>query len=127
MTMLQTFVEPTIAAPIGPYSHATAAAGLLFCTGQLPLEPDGAFLDGSAAEQARRCLQNLAAVCRGAGTDLALALRVMIYMTDLAEFPAVNAVYADMLPNRPARTTIGVAALPMGVAVEMDAIVALER
>ena len=125
MPKVQTLVEPSIAAPIGPYSHATVAGGLLFCTGQLPLDAGGAVVSDEPAAQARRCLENLAAVCTGAGTSLAAAARVTVYMTDLSAFPAVNEVYGELLPHHPARTTIGVAALPMGVAVEIDAIVAL--
>ena len=125
MPSVQTFVEPSVAEPIGPYSHATVAGGLLFCTGQLPLDAEGTVVSDDPAAQARQCLENLAAVCAGAGTSLAAAARVTVYMTDLSAFPAVNAVYADLLPHHPARTTIGVAALPMGVSVEIDAIVAL--
>lgn len=125
MSPVTTIVEPSIAEPIGPYSHATVAGGLLFLTGQLPLDASGAIVSEDPAAQARQCLENLAAVCEGAGVSLADAARVTIYMTDLGAFPAVNEVYAEFLPHKPARTTIGVAALPMGVGVEMDAIVAL--
>jgi 2-iminobutanoate/2-iminopropanoate deaminase len=125
VSSVTTIVEPTIAAPIGPYSHATIAGGMLWCTGQLPLDAAGQVVSEEPAAQARQCLENLAAVCAGAGTSLAAAARVTIYMTDLGAFPAVNEVYAELLPHHPARTTIGVAALPMGVAVEIDAIVAL--
>jgi len=112
---------------IGPYSHAVRAGDLLFCSGQIPLDPQtGEIVGASAAEQARRCLQNLGAVCEAAGTTLARAARLTIYMTDLAAFSEVNEVYASFFAeDPPARVTVGVAGLPRGAYVEIDAIVAL--
>ncbi len=112
---------------IGPYSHAVKAAGLLVCSGQIPLDPTtGELVGATAAEQARRCLENLQAVCAAGGTSLDSALRMTIYMTDLSEFAAVNEVYASFFPeDPPARVTVGVAALPKGAYVEIDALVAL--
>jgi 2-iminobutanoate/2-iminopropanoate deaminase len=112
---------------IGPYSQAVRFGELLFCSGQIPLDPDSGELVGvDAAMQARRCLENLAAVCEAAGTSLARALRVTVYMTDLAEFAAVNDVYAAFFAQGPpARVTVGVAQLPKGAYVEIDAVVAL--
>ncbi len=115
-------------AAIGPYSHAVRSGGLLFCSGQIPLDPDSGELAGhTPAEQARRCLQNLEAVCAAAGTSLARALRLTVYMTDLDAFAAVNEVYAAFfeVDAPPARVTVGVSALPKGAQVEIDAIVAL--
>jgi 2-iminobutanoate/2-iminopropanoate deaminase len=114
-------------AAIGPYSHAVAAAGLLFCSGQIPLDPAGGELVGETpAAQARRCLENLSAVCEAAGATLQRAVRVTIYMTDLAAFGEVNEVYASFFADDPpARVTVGVAQLPKGAQVEIDAIVAL--
>ena len=111
---------------IGPYSHAVRAGGLLFCSGQIPLDADSGELVGEgAAEQARRCLENLEAVCAAAGTTLARAVRLTVYMTDLAAFAEVNEVYAGFFDDDPpARVTIGVSALPRGALVEIDAIVA---
>ena len=111
---------------IGPYSHAVRAGGLLFCSGQIPLDPDsGELVGASAGEQARRCLENLAAVCEAAGSSLERALRVTIYMTDLSAFAEVNEVYAAFFAAAPpARVTVGVAQLPRGAYVEIDAIVA---
>lgn len=116
-----------VAAPIGPYVHAVRHGAALYCTGQLPLPPEGGELvPGGPAAQAEQCLENLERVCAAAGTTLANALRVCIYAVDLSAFADVNQVYARRFGDRPpARTTIGVAALPMGAAVEMDAIVAL--
>jgi 2-iminobutanoate/2-iminopropanoate deaminase len=123
----------TISAPgappaIGPYSHAVRAGGLLFCSGQIPLDPvTGELAGDTPAEQARRCLGNLSAVCEAAGTTLAQAVRLTVYMTDLAEFAAVNDVYASFFAGEhpPARVTVGVAQLPKGAQVEIDAVVAL--
>ncbi len=114
-------------AAIGPYSHAVRAGGLLFCSGQIPLDPQtGELVGETAAEQAQRCLLNLQAVCRAAGTELGRAVRVTVYMTDLGEFAAVNELYGTYFEGSepPARVAIGVAALPRGAQVEIDAVIA---
>lgn len=118
---------PRAPAAIGPYVHAVAAGGLLFCSGQIPLDPrTGDIVGASAADQAGRCLENLAAVCDAAGATLGDAVRITIYVTDMSQFPAINEVYGSFFEsNPPARVTIGVSALPRGAQVEMDAVVAL--
>jgi len=118
---------PDAPAAIGPYVHAVSAAGLLFCSGQIPLDPRTGDLVGSTpADQAGRCLENLAAVCAAAGTSLGEAVKVTIYLTDMAAFAAVNEVYGSFFEaNPPARVAVGVAGLPRGAQVEMDAVVAL--
>jgi 2-iminobutanoate/2-iminopropanoate deaminase len=114
-------------AAIGPYSHAVRSGGLLFCSGQIPLDPaSGELVGETAAAQAQQCLENLSAVCEAAGAVLEEAVRLTIYMTDLGDFAAVNEVYGSFFAqDPPARVTIGVAALPKGAQVEIDAIVAL--
>ncbi len=114
-------------AAIGPYVHAVASGGLLFCSGQIPLDPrTGDLVGANAADQAGRCLENLAAVCQAAGASLGDAVKVTIYMTDMSAFSAVNEVYASFFESSPpARLAVGVAALPRGAQVEMDAVVAL--
>jgi len=114
-------------AAVGPYSHAVQANGLLFCSGQIPLEPaTGAIVGDTPAEQARRCLENLQLVCEAAGAKLEDAVRCTVYMTDLAAFAEVNEVYAEFFPSEPpARAAVGVSALPKGAQVEIDAIVAV--
>jgi 2-iminobutanoate/2-iminopropanoate deaminase len=114
-------------APIGPYSQAVVADGVLYCSGQVPLDPDtGELVEGGIAEQARRCLESLDAVCRAAGTQLSEAARIGIYLTDMARFAELNDVYASFFSEPfPVRTTVGVAALPKGALVEMDATVPL--
>ncbi|HEX3873833.1 MAG TPA: Rid family detoxifying hydrolase [Solirubrobacteraceae bacterium] len=114
-------------AAIGPYSHGVITGGLLYCSGQTPLDPaSGDLVGDGAGEQARRCLENLAIVCAAAGTALDRAVRMTIYMTDLTGFAEVNAVYGEFFTDEPpARVTIGVAGLPKGASVEIDAIVAV--
>jgi 2-iminobutanoate/2-iminopropanoate deaminase len=114
-------------AAIGPYSHAVRLGQLLFCSGQIPLDPlSGELVAGGISAQARRCLQNLEAVAGAAGTTLAQALRITIYMVDLSAFAEVNQVCEEFFAvDPPARATVGVAALPRGAAVEIDAIIAL--
>jgi 2-iminobutanoate/2-iminopropanoate deaminase len=118
---------PGAPAAIGPYSHAVALGGLLFCSGQIPLDPESGELVGSSpAEQARRCLENLRAVCEAAQTTLERAVRLTIYVTDLSAFAEVNEVYASYFgADPPARVTVGVMQLPRGASVEIDAIVAV--
>jgi 2-iminobutanoate/2-iminopropanoate deaminase len=114
-------------AAVGPYSHAVRAAGLLFCSGQIPLDPDsGELLGDTPAEQARHCLQNLSEVCAAAGTSLQQAVRLTIYTTRLSAFAEINEAYgAFFTESPPARAAVGVAELPKGALVEIDAVVAL--
>ena len=114
-------------APIGPYSQGVVVDGVLHCSGQVPLDPEtGELVEGGVAEQARRCLESLDAVCRAAGTRLSDASRVGIYLTDMARFPELNEVYATFFSDPfPVRSTVGVAALPKGAMVEIDATVPL--
>lgn len=112
---------------VGAYSHAVRVEGLLFCSGQIPLEPSGAGLVGgnSAAEQCRQCLRNLDAVCRAAETGLGDAARVTIYTTQLDQAAEIDRAYAEFFQgDLPARLMIGVAALPKGALVEVEAVVA---
>jgi 2-iminobutanoate/2-iminopropanoate deaminase len=123
----QVVVAPGAPDAIGPYSHAVRSGDLLFCSGQIPLDAaSGELVSVSVEAQARRCLENLEAVCQAAGTTLARALRITVYMVELAAFAEVNAVCAEFFPREPpARVTVGVAELPRGALVEIDAIVAI--
>lgn len=123
----ETITAPGAPAAVGPYSHAVRSGGLLFCSGQTPLDPGtGKLVEGSVGAQTVQCLENLAAVCRASGTQLSDAVRMGVYVTDMATFAEVNAAYAAFFPqDPPARSTIGVASLPLGAAVEIDAVVAL--
>lgn len=119
----------TASAPraIGPYCQATRFGELLFCSGQLPLDPGtGALVDGDIGQMTSRCLGNLEAVCEAAGTSLHRALRLTVYVCDLGAFAQVNAAYASFFDGpAPARTTVQVAALPADAQIEIDAIVAV--
>ncbi len=118
---------PDAPAAVGPYVHAIRTGNLLFCSGQIPLDPrTGDLVGAGAGAQAGRCLENLAAVCHAAGATLGDAVRLTIYLTDMATFAEVNEVYESFFESSPpARVAIGVAALPRGAKVEIDAVVAL--
>ncbi len=126
MSIREAIEAPGAPAAVGPYSHAVRAGDLLFCSGQLPLDPaSGELVGEAAAEQATRCLRNLEAVCEAAGTSLDRALRLTIYTTELGEFAAINEAYGEFFADQPpARAAVGVAALPKGALVEIDAVVA---
>jgi 2-iminobutanoate/2-iminopropanoate deaminase len=123
----ETVDAPSAPAAVGPYSHAVRSGELLFCSGQIPLDPtSGELVGDTPAEQAGHCLENLQEVCAAAGTTLQRAIRLTIYTTELAAFAEINDVYATFFDAEPpARAAVGVAALPKGALVEIDAIVAL--
>ena len=114
-------------AAIGPYSQAVRSGAHVYTSGQIPLDPaTGALVEGDIATQTRRVLDNLQAVCAAAGSGFADVARVGIYLVDLADFAAVNAVMAEYFAAPyPARSTIGVASLPKGARVEIDLVLAL--
>jgi len=109
---------------IGPYSQAVRAGGFLFLSGQVPLDPaTGELLRGTIEEEAGRVLQNLGAVLEAAGSGFGKVVRTTVYLVDLADFAAMNAVYARVFGEaRPARSTVQVAALPRGARIEIDVI-----
>jgi 2-iminobutanoate/2-iminopropanoate deaminase len=112
---------------VGPYSHAVVSNGLVFCSGQVPLDPNtGKLVEGTIGEQTKQCLQNLSVVAAAAGAQLSDAVRMGIYVTDMGTFKDVNEAYgAYFETDPPARSTVGVAALPLGAQVEIDAVIAL--
>jgi 2-iminobutanoate/2-iminopropanoate deaminase len=114
-------------AAIGAYSQAVRSGGFLFCSGQIPLDPStGELVKLDAAGQARRCLENLEAVCVAADARLADAVRCTLYLTDMNDFARVNSVYEEFFRDAPpARVALGVASLPRGADVEIDAVVAV--
>lgn len=124
-TIVRTATAP---AAIGPYSQATISQGLVFVSGQIPLHPGtGELIGGGISEQARRVLLNLKAVLEAAGSSMDLVVKTTVYMKDLADFPAMNKVYAEFFGSGlPARATVEVSRLPRDVAVEIDAIAALQ-
>jgi reactive intermediate/imine deaminase len=114
-------------AAIGPYSQAVRMGDTVFLSGQIPLDPvTGEIVPGDVAAQARRSFDNLKAVCEAAGGSLAQIARLGLYLTDLGDFAAVNAVMAEYFQAPyPARSTIEVSGLPKGAAFEVDAILVL--
>jgi reactive intermediate/imine deaminase len=109
---------------IGPYSQAVAAGGMVFLSGQVGLDPaSGELVAGGLEAEARRAFSNLAAVAEAAGSSLAAAVRVTIYLTDLGQFAVANRIMQEHFREPyPARVTIGVSALPRGAAIEVDCI-----
>ncbi|GIW00926.1 RidA family protein [Roseiflexus sp.] len=112
---------------IGPYSQAIIADGFVFCSGQIPLTPDGVLVEGDVAVQTRQVLANLQAVLTAAGSSLDQVVKTTVFLADMSDFAAMNAVYAEFFAtNPPARSTIQVARLPRDARVEIEAI-ALRR
>jgi 2-iminobutanoate/2-iminopropanoate deaminase len=119
-------IVATVNAPqaIGPYSQAVKHNGLVFCSGQIPLDPDtGQVVEGGIAEQTARVLDNLKGVLETAGAGLDSVLKTTVFVKDLSEFAAINEVYAKYFSTgAPARSTVEVARLPKDVRVEIEAI-----
>jgi 2-iminobutanoate/2-iminopropanoate deaminase len=111
---------------IGPYSQAIEASGrMLFCSGQIPLDPASGEMVGASdvRAQAKRVMENLKAVVEAAGASLSQVVKTTIYLADLQDFGAVNEIYGSYFPSQPpARATVQVAGLPRGALVEIDAI-----
>ena len=120
----------TAAAPaaIGPYSQAVLSGGLLFCSGQIPLDPaTGKMVEGGIEEQTERVLRNLDAVLESGGGSLRSVVKTTVYLADLSDFPAMNGVYGRFFTeNPPARATVQVAKIPAGALVEIDAVALIE-
>ena len=120
-TIISTETAP---AAVGPYSQAVKTGNLVFCSGQVPLIPGTKTLaEGGIEGQTRQCLVNLSAVLEAAGTTLQKAVKLQIFITDMKDFPKVNAVYSEFFAGDfPARFCVEVPALPLGALVEIDAI-----
>lgn len=112
------------AVAVGPYSHAIATESLVICSGQTPLDPaTGQLANGGIGAQTAQCFANLFAVLEGAGLDESHVVKVNVYLTDMETFAEMNATYETMFSEPyPARTTIGVASLPLGANVEIELI-----
>ncbi|HNP71605.1 MAG TPA: RidA family protein [Kouleothrix sp.] len=108
---------------IGPYSQAITLDNLVFCSGQIPLTPAGTVVEGDITAQTRQVLGNLQALLAAAGSSLGQVLKTTVFLADMGEFAAMNAVYAEFFPaDPPARSTVQVARLPRDVRVEIEAI-----
>jgi 2-iminobutanoate/2-iminopropanoate deaminase len=122
MTTKTIIATPRAPAALGPYSQAVRAGNLVFCAGQLPLDLASA-MPTSIAEQTHQSLKNVAAVLEAGGASLASAVKTTVFLKDMNDFAAMNAVYATYFPeNPPARSTIEVARLPKDALVEIEAI-----
>jgi 2-iminobutanoate/2-iminopropanoate deaminase len=110
--------------PIGPYSQAIAAENFIFCSGQIPLDPQtGQLVQGDISDQARRILDNFEAVLKSAGSSLEQTVKLTVFLTNMADFESLNRVLAERFPKAPpARAVVQVSALPKNAAVEMDLI-----
>jgi 2-iminobutanoate/2-iminopropanoate deaminase len=109
---------------IGPYSQAIRVNGLVFCAGQTPIDPAvGKLIEGDVPAQTRRVLHNISAILEAAGTSLSKVVKTTVFLTDMANFKAMNEVYAEFFPEHPpARSTVAVAGLPLGAQVEIECI-----
>ena len=127
MTERQSISSAGAPRAIGPYSQAIRAGNLLFLSGQIPLDPiSGAVVDGDVTAQTERVLQNISAVLKASGASFANVVRTTVFLADMNEFAAMNAVYGTYVVDPPpARSTVQVARLPKDVRVEIDVIAVL--
>jgi 2-iminobutanoate/2-iminopropanoate deaminase len=114
-------------AAVGPYSQAVAGGGLLFCSGQIPLDPQsGELVGGSIGDQTRRCMQNLEAVLEAAGTSVDAIVKTTVFLTNIDDYAEFNEAYASFVGAAPpARAAFAVSALPKGASVEIECIAQL--
>ena len=123
---MKTIETKNAPAAIGPYSQAKVAGGLVFASGQIPIDPATGNIEASdIAGQTRRAAQNLAAVLEAAGSGLDKVLKTTCFITDMNAFAAFNEVYAEFFPGRPARSCVEVSKLPKGALVEIEAVAEL--
>lgn len=127
MTLKKAIETTNAPGAIGPYSQAIANGNLLFTSGQLPIDPaTGKMVEGSIADRAHQVMKNLTAIVEAAGGSLDQVVKTTVFLTDIGDFQAVNAVYAEYFSSPfPARSAYQVAALPLGADLEIEAVVAL--
>ena len=115
---------PEAPAAVGAYSQAIVSGGVVYCSGQVPLDPEtGELVGGSIADQTRRCLENLSAVLRAAGASLDDVVKVTAFLLDMDDFPEFNEAYGEFFGDEPpARATVAVAGLPKGAQVEVECV-----
>jgi 2-iminobutanoate/2-iminopropanoate deaminase len=125
--MMKKVKTPSAPVPVGPYSQAIIYDGLVFCSGQIGIDPRTGILspDGTVQE-AKQCLENIRSVLEAAGSSMKKVVKVTIFMTDLDHFKDVNAIYEERFSEPfPARTTVGVSRLPLGASVEIEVVASL--
>ncbi len=124
---LQAIQTENAPSAIGPYSQAIRCGNLLFTSGQLPIDPaTGVLIEGTIEELAHMVLKNLAAIAEEAGTTLAKTVKTTVFLSDISNFQRVNTIYSEYFSEPyPARSAIQVASLPLGAAIEVEAVIAL--
>ncbi len=123
----QTVATPSAPAAVGPYSQGVVAGGFVFCSGQIPLDPaTGELIEGSIADQTRRCMHNLGAVLEAAGSSLEKVVKFTVFMTDMDDYAEVNGAFPEFVGDEPpARAAIAVSGLPKGAAIEIECVAVL--
>ena len=126
--MTQTVSTPNAPAAVGPYSQAKIAGGLMFCSGQIAIDPaTNTFVGGDITAQAHRCLQNVVALLEAAGRTAADVVKTTCFLADINDFAVFNGVYAEYFgESLPARSAVGVAGLPKGALCEIEVIASME-
>ncbi len=124
---LKSIATPDAPAAIGPYSQAVQVGDMLWCSGQIGLDPQsGEFVEGGVKAQTRQVLRNLEAVLTAGGSSMSAVVRTTVFLQDLADFAEVNALYAEAFgAHKPARACVQAAALPKGALVEIDCVAAI--
>jgi 2-iminobutanoate/2-iminopropanoate deaminase len=126
--MKVSIIAPNAPQAIGPYSQAIRAGDFVFVSGQLPVDPVSGAMAAGVGEQTERCLRNVAIILGKAGLEMKAVVKTTVFMTDLSQFAAMNEVYAKHFPLPcPARSTVQVAALPKGAAVEIEAVAVADK
>ena len=122
--MIETISTENAPGAIGPYSQAVKSGNMVFCSGQIPIDPaTGEFVSSDIAEQTRQVLTNLSAVLEAAGTDLNNVVKTTVFLADMNDFTAMNEIYAEFFnDNKPARATVQAARLPRDARVEIECI-----
>lgn len=121
---VRTVMSPNGPRAVGPYSHAVVSGELVFCSGMVPIDPaSGKLVEGTIEEHTARALTNLEASLHAAGSDLGHVVKTTVFLTDLGDFKGMNEEYARRFgDHKPARSTIGVAALPLGARIEIECV-----
>lgn len=108
--------------PVPVLSHAVRLGEVIYCSGQVPMRPDGSLVDTDIGAMTRQVVANLERVLAAAGSAIADVVRTNVYLADMADYADMNAAYAELFPDRPARTCVQVAALPLGARIEIDCV-----